>query len=433
MATITPKGLILLLGAALVAVPNMSWGQKPATWPVKLCVYRMVDGLPESSCISVALAPQGRVLVRHLNAASVSLFDGYAVTTIPAPQSGNGRVYESPGGQLWTVVAEGLQEFRNGNWELHPVTEIAAEFQARLPRLIDPIPLCPVRQGVVLFLLPDRLLEFSAEDPEHPRIEVMLTAAQTRLEKFSGMTLTRDGTLWIAGMRGLSKSPGSVRNLKRDGEWHDYLPPESLQIHNLQELHGDEEGVVTAVAESAINQQKALVHFDGKLWTAEVVPIEKARYAWRGPDKTDWASTVNSVYEWEPSGKEAGEIEEGSVRQLFDMAVEPGGAFWLATSDGLLRYAPFTWRSPAPVRRISSLARCITGDEAGRLWFVSGSSLHSVQNDQHQEFPLPLASPNNSSTARAVYPLKNGSLLLDAGDQCFLFSPDTAAFKAVMG
>jgi signal transduction histidine kinase/ligand-binding sensor domain-containing protein len=392
----------------------------------------MVDGLPESGCISVTLAPQGKVLVRHLHAASVSQLDGYTVTAIPAPETGKGRVYESPGGQLWTVVAEGLREFRNGNWVLHPTPEIAAEFRARLPRLIDPIPLCPVRQGVVLFLLPDRLLAFNAEDPDQPRTEVLLTAAQAQLEKFSGMTPARDGGLWLAGARGLAKVSGPVRKLKPDSEWHDYLPPETLQLHNFQELHEDDAGIVTVMAESATNQQKVLAHFDGEHWTAEVVPIEKVRFAWRGPDRTDWAAALNSLFEWEPGERDVVESEEGSGRQFSDLAVEPGGAFWLATSEGLLRCAPLTWRSPGPLRKVSSVIHCLTGDEAGRLWFVAGNALHLLHNDRYQEFPLPAVTPNSPLTVRALFPLKDGSLLLDAGDECLQFNPESAAFTAIL-
>ena len=87
VACMTPKGLIFFLGAALLALPDTSRGQKPSTWPVHSSVYRMVDGLPEAGCISVTLAPQGKVLVRHLNAASVSQFDGYTVIAIPAPEN----------------------------------------------------------------------------------------------------------------------------------------------------------------------------------------------------------------------------------------------------------------------------------------------------------------------------------------------------------
>ena len=89
--------------------------------------------------------------------------------------------------------------------------------------------------------------------------------------------------------------------------------------------------------------------------------------------KTCWAVTIDSLSEWQEGGREAVENEESSVRQYYDVAVEPGGAFWLAASDGLVRYAPLTWRSPAPVRKLSALVHGLAGDEAGRLWFVSGA------------------------------------------------------------
>src|ERR1035438_6628727 len=127
MASMTSKGWMLLLGAAFIALAEMSWGQKPSEWPVNLRVYRMADGLPESACSAVALTPQGKVLARHLKSGSVSELDGYTISVIPSPGVGIGRVYQSPGGQLWAVVAEGLQEFKDGEWMLHPVPEIDAD------------------------------------------------------------------------------------------------------------------------------------------------------------------------------------------------------------------------------------------------------------------------------------------------------------------
>jgi hypothetical protein len=315
---------------------------------------------------------------------------------------------------------------------LHPVPEIAAEFRAHLPRVVDPMPLCPARQGVVIFLLPDRLLQFNAEDPDHPQTEVLLTAAQTRLERFSSMTLARDGGLWIAGTRGLLKVPGPVRNLKRETEWHDYLPPELLSIHNLQEPHEEAEGIVTALAESARDHRKTLVHFDGQQWTTEVVPVEKVRHAWWSVDKTCWAVTFDSLFEWQEGRGEVVENEESTVRQYHDAAVEPGGAFWLAASDGLVRYAPLTWRSPAPVRKLNALVHGLAGDEAGRLWFLSGAALHVLQDDRHQEYPLPASISNNAPAIRALFPLKDGTLFLEAGEQCLQFHPDSGAFSAVL-
>ena len=427
----TPKGWMLLLGAALLAPAERSWGQKPPIWPVNWRAYRLADGLPESACVSVALAPQGKVLARHLASGTVSELDGYTISVLPSPGPGNGRVYQSPGGQLWAVVADGLQEFKGGQWIYHPVPEISADSRARLPHVIDPIPLCPARQGVVLFLLPDRLLQFNAEDPERPRSEVMLTAAQTRLEKFSSMALASDGGLWLAGARGLLKIAGPVRNLKPGTEWHDFVPPTAMAVHNLQQPHEADEGVVTALAEAAGNSQKVLLYYDGQKWVSESIPVEKTRHAWEGPDRTCWAATIDALFTWPAGGREVVENDESSVRQYYDVAVEPGGAFWLANSEGLVRHAPLAWRTPAATRQINSLVHGLAGDESGRLWFVSGTGLHVLENGLHQEYGLPALISNNVPAALSVFPLKNGTLLLQAGDRCLQFHPDTAAYRVV--
>src|SRR6266566_7839535 len=291
------KGIALFLGAALVALAETSWAERASNWRV----YKVADGLAESACLSVTVTPQGKVLARHLNLPSISELDGYEVNSIPAPEKGNWRIYESPSGQLWTVAPEGLQEFKEGAWMAHSVAEIADNIRAGSP--IDPVPLCPVRQGVVICLLPDRVMEFDAEDPDHPRTKVLRRLGQTRLGKFCGMTLAHDGGLWIAGARGLAKVTGPARNLTPESEWREYILPEALQIRNLQQPQEDQEGGVTAVVESATNQQKVLAHFDGQHWTAQPAGAEKLRYGWRGPDNTASASTIRSLFQ----------VQEGSV------------------------------------------------------------------------------------------------------------------------
>ena len=432
MAPVAPIRLTLLLGVTLVALPDTSWGQKSSTWPVNMRAYRVADGLPESACISVTLAPHDKVLARHLKSSSISQLDGYTVKVLPGPLAGKARVYESPAGQLWTVVAEGLQEFRNGDWVLHPVPEVAAYFRARVPSVTDPIPLLPIRQGVVLLLLQDRLLEFNTEDPDHPRTEILLAADQTQLEKFSSMTQARDGALWLTGERGLAKISAPIRNLKQGGEWHNYLPPESFRIRNLQQPCLDEQGAITVLGEASTNNLKTLLHFDGQRWTAETVPVERSRYAWRGPARTDWAVTIDSLFEWQAGAPGVVESEEGTTRQCYGVAVERSGAFWLATSDGLFRYAPLAWREPAAAYGTRSLIQCLAGDEAGRLWFISDNGLQLLHNDRHQQFALPSAPPGSSTSVRALFPLKDGTLLLDTGAQLLRFNPAGGTFAAVV-
>ena len=54
--------------------------------------------------ISVAVGANGKILAKHFSLPAVSELDGYGVSVISAPELGRNRIYESPGGQLWTVT-----------------------------------------------------------------------------------------------------------------------------------------------------------------------------------------------------------------------------------------------------------------------------------------------------------------------------------------
>src|SRR5438445_5019359 len=109
------------LAVALAGLSAAS-GQPVPGWRV----YRAGDGLAESACLAVTVSPQGKVVGRHPNLRSLSELDGYSVKVISVPEDAQGRVYESPAGQLWTGFSGGLQEFRGGVWVQHPAPEIAA-------------------------------------------------------------------------------------------------------------------------------------------------------------------------------------------------------------------------------------------------------------------------------------------------------------------
>jgi signal transduction histidine kinase/ligand-binding sensor domain-containing protein len=402
-----------------------SWGQRAWTWRS----YNLPDGLPESACISVTTAQPGRVLVRHFTQPFISELDGYDIHSVPAPENAVGRVYESPGGQLWTVVPGGLQEFKNDAWVFHSVPEIAMQFRQSRRAEVS-VPLYPSRQGRVLFLLPDSLMEFNSEDSGHPGTEVLRTAGQTSLRKFSGMTLARDGGLWLSGPGGFAKVAGPVRSLKPDSEWKEYRVPESLQIKNLGEPHEDETGGVTAVGESLTNGVYLLVLFDGQHWATRAAGNEQIQLGWRGPGRICWAATADKLFEWHTDRPEFFENEEISARKYSDVAVEPNGPFWLATSEGLCRYAPQSWRSPASVAKFKSLVHCTAADREGRLWFITGNALCTVEKDLESEYAFPPLNAQQLQGARTIYPLKNGNVVIEANGELFQFEASRKVFSA---
>jgi signal transduction histidine kinase len=421
--------LSLLIGTLAGTCP----GQKASNWRA----YKLADRLPESACISVTISPQGKVLARHFALPFLSELDGYSIRSIPAPEIGRSRVYQSPGGQLWSVAPDGLQEFKDGGWVLHRLPEISGENRGSSSRVIDPIPLWPVRQNLVLLLLPERLVEYNSEDPQRPATRVLREAKRTRLGGFTSLAPARDGGLWIAGTYGLAKVPGPVRNLRPDTEWLDYLPPPSWHVQNLQGLHEDDEGGVSAVAESTTNQQRVVVYFDGHDWSMQPGGAEKFRQAWRSVDRTRWVMSTEALFESDETKPEWAENDEVSARAYFDVGVQAGSTFWLATSDGLFRYAPSLWRTPAGSRRINSAVDCAAGDPAGTLWFIAGGRLNQFQGDQLKTLPLP-ESVGHGVRVRDLFVLKNSTLALvvedtesSAGDELYVLRPGETKVEAV--
>ncbi len=419
------KGLQLFFGVLLVTLVETSWGQKASNWRV----YRVADGLPESACAAVTISPRGRVLVRHFNLASISQLDGYTVNVIPAPGNGLGRVYEQAAGELWMAAPEGLAECKEGDWVLHPVPEIAAAFRAGSASASHPLPLCPVAPGRVLFLLPQALMELSVSGPDHLRTRSLLQASRTPLEEFSGLTVAPDGALWIAGARRLLKAPGPIEEVNPETRWQQFVPPASLAVGHFGEPHADDDGGVTFVADSSTRNQKMVVRFDGQGWTGQPAGAEDIRQAWRGPGKSFWVATPDSLFQLEEGRPEFIENEEIAARKYFDVAVDADGAFWLATSDGLFHYIQSIWSTPAPVAKITSPVRCLTEDAAGRLWFLAGNDLHALQDGLRKDYPLRSVMARIVPAARALFPLKNGTLLLDAGEQLFQFEPESGVFS----
>ena len=414
---------ILLCGAAVVALAETCWSQEASHWRV----YKVADGLTESSCASVTAGLNGRVLTTHLNSETISELDGYTVSTIPWPGADGSRVCETPGGQIWALAPEGFREWKNDAWVLHPVPEVAAELRNNPTRLVHPIPFCPLRQGRLAFLLPDRLVEFNVGDTGLASTAVLLTAEQTRIGLFSGMTMTREGGLWIAGGHGLIRLTGPIRRVESETGWREHPIPSSLEIQNFREPQEDPAGAVTGIAESTTDGKRMAVRFDGQHWTALSAGAEKIRYAWTGPDKAVAAATIDALFRWPEGGLV--EDEEIAARQYFDIAVAPDGAVWLATSDGLFRYALPAWRTPAPVQKLSAYVYCVADDALRRLWFVANGRLQVMQNDSCQEFPLPDTAQRPQQCS--LFPLKNGSLLLGLGDDLIQFHPDSGDFSAV--
>jgi signal transduction histidine kinase len=407
---------IFLAGIVLLAPVPAGRGQSVPYWRA----YKVDDGMHQSACISVSVAPNGKIVALHRNRSFAVELDGYSVTSVSLPDPAN-EVSEGPGGQLWAILATGLlRESKPGTWTMQPVPEFAA--------ISNPISFHPTRWGQALFLHPEGLMAFRADNLERSQTQVLLRHDQTRLGKFTDLAGARDGGLWITGERGLGRTPKLTTDIRLEDVWQDYLPAESLTLQNLRAPREDAEGGVTMVAELSTTGQKVVARFDGQNWAAQPAVAETVEQAWRSGDRIQWMVTPEVLFRQAPGQAQPAEYQEISARRYYDMVMEPGGTFWLATSGGLFRYAPPLWRRPLPLQHLDFPVRSLAEDPAGRLWFVTAGRLHSFQGESHREFALPDALAHEALSVRAIFPLRNGTLLLDAGGQSYSVNPESGLF-----
>jgi len=419
------KALSFLLSAGLVLLAHTSWSQRTVPWRV----YKMADGLNEPGCASVTVGPRGRILARQLTRPYLVELDGFNIRSIPALGGTQPRAYQSPSGQIWTATTNGLYESRPDSWVFHAVPEIALAFRQKSP-LLRQVPLWPVRQGLVIFLLPDKLMELNVDTPEGPATRPLLDVSRTHLTNFLGMCLARSGGLWISGPRGLLKVVPPLRGAGAEAQWQEFLLPETLNVQGLVEPREDESGAVTMVAGSLQGSKKTAVRFDGQNWSAQPLPPEGINLAWRSSDGNTWAINALTLFESSEANDGAMTVHaDFSAREYFDAASESRGAFWLATSDGLYRYSPPLWRTPGSVRDLGSQIHCLMADENEGLWFVAGTSLHSLRGGKHLEYALPAKNTRPLQHVVGHYLPRPGRLIFEMDGELYAFDLASTAFK----
>lgn len=409
---------VLALGLAFLAN-----GQSGSNWRS----YKVSDGLPESACISVTFSSYGRVLARHYNLPYISELDGYGVNRVYAPKAGPGRVYGGANGQMWTSDPQGLLEFRDGNWIDHELSEIAAHLASRSSRSIDPLALYPFRRYAVLCLMPDRLLQISLDQPGEPRRSALRETGQAGIGTFLSMAPARDGGLWISGERGVSKLTSAVRNLTSASQWVDHVIPPGLEVGTLIDPRENHNGGVVLIGERPSSGGKAIVVFDGTNWVARATGTERVRAAWFGPEGKLWATTISSLRQADDLKADFLLNEQVSARQFLDVAIEPDGAFWLATSEGLLRYALLPWRVPHDLRDTSTI-RALAAGAQGKIWVATANDFFSYGTEGVKPRKLPA---ELHQQLRAVYAIDD-RLYFETESQILQMSGDQAPPRVLL-
>ncbi len=396
-------------------------------------VFTKADGLPENSCVSISVNTSGNVLIRHAKSAAISLFDGYEFISIPAPGTNRGRIYESPGGQLWTVTREGLLEFREGEWSPHLVPQITAHFRAGRT---NEVRLTPVRQGRVTILLPNETLQLDVSDPERaqiesfPRTNQIAPASHTAalpevfpIRRVFDQQHDPGGAAWFATSDGLFRQTRELWEAIDERESARWSSNISLLGNSTKRERQSADSQIIAtpdVPDGIKSLTKWKTHFDAKngdvwlggdnqiawrhqsVWgifssTNQIGPEKIFAFA-ESPDGRIWCGTPHSV--WEFDGKDWLILRSG-IERINALLCSRDGTLWVATSHGAFRFTQGAWIANGPEDGLAALeVRQIHEDATGRISVETARGWNTFHPEADTDAPRTAISSTSSDDAR---------------------------------
>lgn len=410
----------------MVALWSMSFtvlGQAIPQGTSKWKVFRL-DG---NYAVGVTLSPRGNVVVKHGDSKSITTYNGFTKSPVTAPEESNFRAYESKTGQIWSVGNHGLTLYFRGDWSNHEVREIQQELATNQLRLLRQIPLLPAEVNHVFILLSGALLEYDATTR---RIGTVKRASETQLGRFLEMQEAPDGGVWISGTYGLLKLEGPLRHLNSSTPFTEYLLPNPEIYTDVRRAYEGADGRVVSVCSSPEGNRRFIFELANGNWQFEEFARERPQQAWGGWDQSIWSFTFNSVFRLNPATPGLVQKEPASGA-LFDVAVETNGVFWVASSEGLVRYAPFLWRTPPLLEDLNLPVQAILlpPHPTNEVWLASSEGLHQVGGNRSSLFRWP-KELEGIQPGGQFHALPDSRLIVSAGRGLLLFDLKKKSFVA---
>ena len=403
-----PSALALTLALSLASAAA---AQTQAGWRY----WTPADGIQESHSRKIGALPGGGVSIRHGQVKSVDVLDGYTVENIPEPRTRTdieqlmAAVNAVADGGTW-VVSEGvLKQLRGGQWTIRARPQAGDEMRAAIP--IDS------RRVIVLFAT--RLAAF---DPATGTWTTLVAADTGGIGRFGTLVRGFAGELWIAGAGGIGRLDGATP------QWTAFRAPHLADF--VSPLPADGGELFAAAVDQRTRGKVAVRVAAGRF--ERVFESTKALRAWRGPHGSVWV--LEGTRTWRLSGTQREAVaRHGPLSGLvYDVVTEPGGAFWVASTTGVGRYAPPQWRTPDPLKSLDQPVHSAIEGADGRLWFAATEALLELDGDTWRVHPLPPDTQTVPNQTSSLAPLPDGRLVMTAngpGTHFLLtFDPRTRAF-----
>ena len=403
----------LLAVGRLPAADGLPW----RTWTVR-------DGFAETYSSSIAATADGYAYVRHGAVRSMSLFDGYRATTIRDPAQKrqrwpNGeRVLPDAHGRLWVASEEVLKEFNRGMWVSHSPPGSGRRVLAAIP----------AGERVVV-LLADGLAEY---DPTTGAWREIASARQSRVGPFLNAVSAGGRELWLAGEHGLARMTAKGAG---EWQWRETARDPGGLVH-FAYLEPGSAGEVFGQASARSGGLRSIVHWAADRLDNIYSSANPTLRGWRGPDGAVWIIEGASMFRLVEGRKDPVERVGPLSGNIYDVFSEHGQAFWIATSEGLVRYASPLWRRPEGLEGFNLTVHAAAEDRLGRLWFAATECLLELDGARWSLHRLPNGVRTHTPYTHSVIVLEDGRILLKAAadtvDMGLIFDPRTGAFHELV-
>ncbi len=406
----------------MVLAVSLATAQEPPHWRYWLAS----DGLEESCSLTVSIGPAGLVWVNHGHVDKMSVLDGYTVANLPNPGVG-APVIETNDHILWSCDSHCFLRYSsypnrmNADWERFPVPGLPSKAP----------PFCPLSPDHVLYTSRDRVMAFDARKNQSGTF----FSFQESLGAFNDLLHSQSGGIWLACEKGLAfveKEIADRMAALHDGAYAQYIPPDSLNISGFTSLHEGRNGELFATATQTGTSDHTLVRFFKGEWECLGPTSPAIHEGWRGFEDSVWIRKDNTLTHFEDGQEHTLEKNRVLSRVLSQIASQPDGAFWIATSEGLAHHTPSTWRTPAPVSDINRIVHSMLEDASGRVWFACADALLLFDNETWKRYQLHQNQVTQELLAESLCLLGDGHLILQTNTTGLLiFDPQSETFHSI--
>jgi signal transduction histidine kinase len=140
-----------------------------------------------------------------------------------------------------------------------------------------------------------------------------------------------------------------------------------------------------------------------------------------------WAHTSGSVLRLDTDGPQTRLTTILQVGRINDLAVDPNGIAWLATSDGLRRIAPLPWRAAPGFDGDAGAVFAVTSDRRGEVLALSARAVHRLTPDSWRSVALSEDRRDDVPYRnQGLFPLPGGGVFVRGFERNIALSPEGA-------